>query len=342
MVLDMKSLLLLQDSTIDLVFAPRDLDRIARLGALIRPGVSDEAGQAGLQEAWLKHASDADTIITGWGSIPLTADRLASAPNVKFLAHAAGSVRPVVTQSVWDRKIRVFSANHALAIGVAETTLGLIITGLKGVFPTSNLTRAGGWKRVGAGITCFPVRELFDVTIGIIGVGAIGRYLISLLKPFEVNVLVYDPFLKPEDAKALGVTPVSLDDLMAQSDVVSLHAPNIPATRNMLSAPQFSKMRDNAIFINTARGALVDEAALINELKTGRIWAFIDVTNPEPPAPDSPFRLLPNVVLTPHIAGSVANGCRRMGRQIATSLEAITQGQPVMSEVTQDLFDRIA
>jgi phosphoglycerate dehydrogenase-like enzyme len=335
----MKSLLLFPQSTIDLCFTPRDLDRIAALGSLIRTGAADPAS---LQEAWLKHAPDIDTVITGWGALPITPERLAQAPKLKLLAHAAGTVKSVATLSLWERGVRVISANDSLAVGVAETTLGLIITGIKGIFPTSYLTRSGGWKLGQKNIGTFPVRELFDTNIGIIGVGAIGRHLISLLKPFEINILVYDPYLKPQDAQALGVTPVSLDTLMSESDVVTLHAPNVPSTRHMLSKPQFSRMKDHAIFINTARGALVDEAALIDELKTGRIWAFIDVTNPEPPVADSPFRSLPNCVLTPHIAGAISNGCLRLGRQIANSLQAITQNKPVPNEITPDMLDRIA
>ncbi len=338
----MNTLLLLHDPMIELCFAPSDLQRIAALGNLIRPNLTRENAKTGLPQAWQAHAHAIDTVITGWETIPITEERLLQAPKLKLIAHAAGSVKPVISPGVWPRNIRVISANHSLAIGVAETTLGLIITGLKGVFPTSNLTKAGGWKRGGNGISGFPVRELFDNTIGIIGAGAIGRHLISLLKSYEVSVLVYDPYLTPQDAQSLGVTSVSLDTLLTQSDVVSLHAPNVPANRHMLGKDHFPKMRDNAIFINTARGALVDEAALAQELQTGRIWAFIDVTDPEPPLADSPLRTLPNVTLTPHIAGAISNGCRRLGRQIATSLEAITHGKPVLSEVTQDMLDRIA
>lgn len=183
------------------------------------------------------------------------------------------------------------------------------------------------------------VRELFDVTIGIIGASKVGRHVIRLLQSFETNIVVADPFLSEDETKLLGVTRLSLEELVACSDVVSIHAPVLPSTRKMLQRQHFQSMKDGAIFINTARGALVDEAALVDELKTGRIFAFIDVTNPEPPAADHPFRSLPNVILTPHIAGHISNGVFRQGRSAVEQLLEYADGKTMHGEVTEAMFN---
>ena len=227
-----------------------------------------------------------------------------------------------------------------MGIGVAETTLSLMIAGLKGMFPASYETRAGRWHHSKPG--GFPIREMYDVTIGLIGASRIGRHVIRLLANFEVNVLLVDPFVSAAEAALLGVELVSLDDLLRRSDVVSLHAPRCPETRHMLSRDQFKLMRNHAIFINTARGMIVDEAALCDELRTGRIFAFIDVTDPEPPAVDHPFRSLPNVVLLPHIAGAVGNGCLRMGRSIVDQLLEFADGKTMHGEITREQWQRMA
>src|SRR5690606_36207563 len=139
---------------------------------------------------------------------------------------------------------------------------------------------------------------------GIVGASHIGRRVIDLLKPLECDVLLYDPYVRPGDPITREAKLTSLDDLIARSDVVSLHAPSLPSTRHMIGRRELALMRDGATLINTARGALVDEGALVATLETGRVHAVIDVTDPEIPPPDSPLYRLPNVFLTPHIAGA--------------------------------------
>jgi phosphoglycerate dehydrogenase-like enzyme len=153
---------------------------------------------------------------------------------------------------------------------------------------------------------------------------------------------MYDPFLTTDQARELGVEKVELMDLMTRSEIVSLHAPNLPATRHMLTAAHFKAMKDQAIFINTARGAIVDQEALTIELATGRIFAYLDVTDPEPPAPDHPLRSMPNVVLTPHIAGAISNGCHRLGRQAVDAVLAFQQGKPLPGQVTEAMAAQMA
>jgi phosphoglycerate dehydrogenase-like enzyme len=314
-------------------FAPADLDRLRGSHELV---LARSEEPADLLREWDQQAPLADAIILGWDTPPMTDAMLDLAPRLRLLVHSAGSVKHLLPPGFWQRRIRVVTCNDALAVGVAETTLGMMIAGLKGLFPANALTHAGGWKSDPFVLPGFPVRELFDVTIGLIGASKVGRQVIRLLQAFEVSILVADPYLSREEAVRLGVKRVSLDELMRQSDIVSLHAPALPMTRHMLGGAQFGAMKDHAIFINTARGSIVDEEALARELKTGRIFAFLDVTHPEPPASDHPFRNLPNVVLTPHISGAMSNGCRRMGRCAVDQLLLFAQGLRLPGEVTAE------
>jgi phosphoglycerate dehydrogenase-like enzyme len=179
-------------------------------------------------------------------------------------------------------------------------------------------------------------------TIGIVGASRIGRKVIALLKGLDCNILLYDPFVTAGDPVVADVELVELDALMGRSDVVSLHAPSLPSTRGMIGARQLELMRDGSTFINTARGALVDEAALIAELQTGRISPVIDVTDPEIPPPNSPLFELPNVLLTPHIAGAVGVERSRLGRLVADEIERFVAGKPLQFAVEARLLERLA
>ncbi len=318
-------------------FDPEDMAALqARLPVILGEGT----GATPTIEA--EFADRIGILVTGWGTPPLAAKFLDSLPNLGLLVHAAGSIKRLVPPDIWTRGLRIATTNDAIAVGVAETALGMAIAGLKGFFPSRDWTRLGKWSDPTLGTGRMAVRELYRVTVGVISASRAGLHLIRLLRNFEVRILLYDPYMKPETARDLGCTLATLDDLVCQSHVVSLHAPALPATKQLLKAQHFRAMKDGAIFINTARGMVVDEQALLAELETGRISAFIDVTDPEPPAADHPFRRLPNVVLTPHLAGAVSNGCLRQGRMAVDQILAFVEGRPISGEVTREMFERMA
>lgn len=278
--------------------------------------------------------------ITGWGSIPMTGDVLDAAPRLSIIAHAAGTVKNVVSEAVWERGVRVTSAAAALGIGVAEFTLGVMICAMKRVPWLQARLGEGGWLDPGEEAR---IKEFYGATIGVVGAGHSGKNLIRLLRNFEAAILVYDPFLSARDAVEMGAEKVELlDDLVPRVDVLSIHAPNLPHLRHMFNRKTLGLLRDGAILINTARGALVDEEALAEELKTGRFTACLDVFDPEPPAADSPLRKLANVILTPHIAGCRASNIFRQGRYAVTELERFFAGQPAVYPVTQADLSRMA
>ena len=279
---------------------------------------------------------DAEVVISSWGSPCITAEALAVAPKLRLICHAAGTVKGVVSDAVWKRGIRVTSAASAIAVAVAETALGCMITGMKDIFRIRGKLQKGlAWWEARQGS-----REMYRKTIGIIGASHVGRYVIRLLDGFDVTILLYDPYVSAAKANKLGVTKVTLPRLLRESDIVSLHAPSTDETRHMLGAKAFRMMKDDALFINTARGAIIDEKALIRELKKGRFFAFLDVTDPEPPKKGHPFYRLDNVVLTPHIAGTV-DDVTPLGKLAIEEVERFSQGKKPLYPVTRRMLSHI-
>jgi phosphoglycerate dehydrogenase-like enzyme len=280
---------------------------------------------------------EADACLTSWGVARLDADVIAAAPRLKAMAHMGSSVGRFVSDALWQRGVRVTSAGPALARDVAETTLGFMIVGMKRIWPLGQRVREGGWRESAH----WPSRELHGKTVGIVGASNVGRHVIELLRPFGAQVLLYDPYVSDARATQLGATKVEMNELVRRADIVSLHAPAKAETYHLLNGGRLALMKEDALLINTARGTLIDEAALVTELSKGRFFAFLDVTDPEPPAADSPLRQLDNVVVTPHLAGCIED-CSRMGEMAAEELRRFFAGEPPLYEVTLDLLTRVA
>ncbi|MFJ9414723.1 hydroxyacid dehydrogenase [Streptomyces sp. NPDC101227] len=282
----------------------------------------------------------AEVLLTCWGAPPLTERVLAAAPRLRAVVHAAGSVKHHITEACWQRGLAVTSAAAANALPVAEFTLAAILFAGKRVLHTAHRYRTlrapHDWlhELSGAGN--------HGRTVGIIGASRIGRRVIALLQPFDLRVLLHDPYVDPAEAARLGATLVPLDTLCAAGDIVTVHAPQLPATHHLLGARELALMPDGATLINTARGSLIDEAALLPELWTGRLNAVLDVTDPELPPPDSPLYDLPNVLLTPHIAGSLGGELHRMADLALDELERYTRGLPFDDPVRPEGLGRSA
>ena len=292
------------------------------------------------KEALIALLPPAEACITSWGVAQLDADVMKAAPRLQAMAHMGSSVKRFVSPAFWARGMHLTSAGITLARDVAETTLGLMIVGQKRIWPLGQHVREGGWRDSPIWDKWF-ARELTRKNVGIVGASNVGRHLIELLKPFETNVLLYDPFVSDEEAAKLGTIRMALEDLLRQCDILALCAPGNEATYQMINAEGLGIMKDDALIVNTARGSLIEEAALIDELQKGRFFAFLDVTDPEPPAADSPLRQLPNVVVTPHIAGCIDN-CNRMGELAVDELRRFFAGEPAVYQITPQILERIA
>lgn len=280
-------------------------------------------------------------ILGHWGCPRIDAGVIDRAPRLGLIAYAAGTVKETIDEIVFGRDIRVTSGAVANAEPVAEFTLASILLATKDVLwrrdlwrdPAIRPQRQKGVKPVGN----------WDKTVGIVGASIIGRRVIELLRAFpHLNVTLYDPFVSADEATALGVTKLELDALCAGADILSIHAPSLPSTHHLIGAPQLAALRTGATIINTARGALVDHDALTAELEAGRLYAMLDVTDPEPLPDDHPLRRLPNVFLTPHLAGSEGTELRRMAEVAVDEIRRWIAGEPPRNGITQDQLARLA
>lgn len=327
-----KFLLSIRKSGFDGCYSPNDQKELQSLVELVG-GIPSKIEYT--REWVLQNIKDVEACVTGWGSVPPDEEILDTAPKLKILFHTAGTVRKQYAKAR-DRGIRMVGNASVNAIPVAEFALGVILNSLKGVYHYQERFHRKGrlaWS---------PDKTLslgyYGTTVGIISLGHIGYKLTELLRNFEFNVLVYSRHLGEDEARKLRVRRADLDEVMSRSDAVVLCAPNLSKNRHMIDARLLGLMKNNAIFINVARGALVDENALVKELKAERISAFLDVADPEPPEEGHPFYALPNCLLTPHIAGSVGDECRRFGRATLSEIKHYLKGEPLKNELSSREF----
>jgi len=286
--------------------------------------------------------AETEILVTGWGSQLVDGALLARLPRLRLIAHLAGTIKHVVAPEVLQAGVLVTSAAAANAGPVAEFTVAAILWHNKRVLDWARLYRAERADLVKRG--CAMTGEIGnrDKVIGVVGASRVGRRLIELLRPHRLRVLLCDPFVTPAEARAMGVELTALHPLIAASDVVSLHQPLLPATENSFGAREVALLRDGALLINTARGRIVDHPALIAGLATGRFSALLDVTEPEPLPADSPLWDMPNVMLTPHVAGSMGTEVADMTDLVLDEIARFGRGAPLEHAVAAESWERVA
>jgi len=320
------------------LFSPRAMDRLRGLTEIEACLVVDDFGQPEAARA----LAATEVLITSWGAPPIDQSVLDGAPRLRAVLHAAGTVRGHVTEACWERGLLVSSAAQANAIPVAEYTLAAILLAGKNAFVLrESFTGSRG--------AADPDRDRRRETlgnhhrrVGVIGASRVGRRLLELMRPLDLDVFLSDPYVGPSEAAELGTVLLSLDDLLRSSDIVTVHAPDLPQTRGMLDRRRLALIPDGATLINTSRGALIEADALTDELVSGRLSAVLDVTDPEPLPADSPLYRLPNVFLTPHIAGSVGNELSRIGDAVVAEVERLVNGLPLRHQVSRSDLERVA
>ena len=279
-----------------------------------------------------------ELIFSGWGAPLMDEKFLAAAPKLKAVFYGSGSIRSFVTEDFWQRGIVVTSAYAANAVPVVEYTLAVILLSLKHFW-----RQAVAAKTQDRSARSTPVPGAYRSTVGVISLGMIGRQVCDRLRGHDVRVLAYDPFATPAQAAALNVELCPLAEVFQRADVVTLHTPWLKETEGLITGAHFAAMKPGATFLNTARGAIVRESEMIAVLASRPdLQAVLDVTYPEPPKPESSLYTLPNVVLTPHIAGSMGNECRRMGQYMVEELGRYLTGQPLRWQISKELAAKLA
>ena len=303
-------------------------ENMALLRACGEVALVDEMSEAAVAAA----IGDADVYMTCWGSPRLTAAILEKAPRLRLLAHLAGTVVPVVSEAVWQRGVRVISANAYLAKSTAEGAFAYILAAQRDIPAYSRAFSVEKRWKSGDAVSY----GLLGKTVGVVSYGVVARNLIRYLQPFGVRILIYDIVPIPEeDKKKYGMEQVSLETLFATADIITVHTPLNPATEHMIGKKLFDLIRPDALFVNTARGAVLDQNALEQALVEGRFRAALDVYEKEPPAPDCRLYGLPNVLMMPHMAGPTLDFRARMAEAIIReSADFIDRGGPLPDEIT--------
>ena len=271
-----------------------------------------------------------DILLTGWGTPNLSH----IAGEFSLLAHTGGSVGDLIDGDAYSVGLRVVSANKIYARSTAEGAFAYILSALRQVPSlTAKMRSEGFWDGSGEYFT----RSLYGKTVGVIGVGAVAKNLIDLLKPFGLKLMLFDDYdIGDRYLKETGAVISALDEIFATCDVISVHAALSDKTFHMIGERELSLIRDGALFVNTSRGAVVDEAALIRALSEKRFYAFLDVFEHEPLDKTSPLRKLDNVYLMPHKAGPANDLYSYIGREIVLDMIRFKNGEPLKYSVTRE------
>jgi phosphoglycerate dehydrogenase-like enzyme len=318
--------------TKDIYFPEDILNRLRSIGTVIEnPGDTKPD-----PEEFAEMIRGVDVCITHWNHPKFDTAVLDNADKLKLITHAAGSVASFITDAVYQRGITVCSANKVMARYVAESVAAFILSGLKKIPAYDGAMKKGEqWPDLGG------VGSFFEAKLGLVGLGMVGRFLLDLIKPFSPEVRIYDPYVNPEEA-GIGYDNVrftGLDEVLSWADIVSLHAAKTPETYHMINQEKFSLMKDGALFINTARGAVIDQEALENELAGGRISAVLDVYEQEPLPLDSRLRKLGNVILLPHKGAAASRS--QMTRAMADEIERFSKGLPLEYVIPFETYRRM-
>jgi phosphoglycerate dehydrogenase-like enzyme len=305
-------------------------ERLRAMGA-VRCASHNTADQIRADLAW------ANAVIM-WSWPVFTAELLDSAPNLKFAGHI--DIRPWAARIEMDRGIAVSVSRHGFSPAVAEMALALSLSTLRRISDYHTQMRQGSESWVKA----FPTdidpleRELTGRSVGIIGFGRVGRRLVELLQPFHCSLGIYDPFVSPETIAANGAIASGLEEMIRESDVVTLCAASNPGSRHLLGQAEIALFRKDAVFVNVARAALVDTNALVERLQQGDLFAALDVFDREPLESDSVLRRLPNVYLTPHRAGGLIASVHRILGWLVDDLAAYIAGNERTHALTEAML----
>jgi phosphoglycerate dehydrogenase-like enzyme len=277
------------------------------------------------KEELLKKAANADYFLAS-GRLSIDREVIETAIKLKMIQRTGVGTDTIDLQTLKEKRIPVYVNSGINSISVAEHTILLMLSVLRCLPQIDAGVKAGKWEKNDMGIEC---NNLSGKTVGIIGVGNIGKTVVKMLQPFGVNIIYYDLIRLSEfEEKELNLQYSNFSDLLSQVEILSLHCLLTPQTKALIGASQIASMKQNAIIINTARGALIDEGALVNALKSGHIkGAGLDVFSCEPPNEDNPLFNFNNVILTPHVGGLTLETFSKMMRDAFQNIKYFEDGR---------------
>ena len=279
---------------------------------------------------------DAEVCVTGWGSEPFTARVLESAPRLRVIAHTGGTVATLVGDAAYDRGVRVLSGNELYAQSVAEGVIGYILAALRRIPQFAAQVQQDGWPQPG-----WTNEGLIGQRVGLVGFGAVARYTAKLLRAFDAEILIWADHVTPEEAARYGARKAELEEIFSACKIVSLHLARTPETYHIIGARLLGLLRPDSLLVNTARGAIVDEAVMAAMLREGRFRAVLDVYEQEPLPLSSPLRGLDNALLIPHMGGPTMDRRPYVTRALISALPAALRGEPTWLDISREAMRRM-
>jgi len=307
----------------DSFFSEEQRVRLERLGCVEWNANAEQYGEEELAEK----LRGVDICISGWGNTPFHEKTLKYADKLKLIAHIGGSVRPMVGDAAFERGIRVCSGNRVFAESVAEGVLAYMLCSLRRIGEYEARMAAGEWPSL------IGTRGLLGRSVGLVGYGMIAEYLVKFLKPFGCRIMVSSRHISAEELAEAGIEAAAAEEIFRTCDIISLHSSLTARTKHSIGADLLNSMKDGALLVNTARGALMDEEALVSVLKERPVWAALDVFETEPLPMDSPLRECERVLLMPHAAGPTADRRYVVTSHVLDDIGRFLNGEPLDCEI---------
>ena len=307
----------------DSFFSEELRERLERLGGVEWNANTEQYGEEELAEK----LRGVDICISGWGNTPFYEKTLKYADKLKLIAHIGGSVRPMVGDAAFERGIRVCSGNRVFAESVAEGVLTYMLCSLRKIGEYEARMAVGEWPSL------IGTRGLLGRSVGLVGYGMIAEYLVKFLKPFGCRIMVSSRHISAEELAEAGIEAAAAEEIFRTCDIVSLHSSLTARTKHSIGADLLNSMKDGALLVNTARGALIDEEALVSVLQERPVWAALDVFETEPLPMDSPLRECERVLLMPHAAGPTADRRYVVTSHVLDDIGRFLNGEPLDCEI---------
>ena len=308
-------------------FTPEIVVEVEKLGTVIWNNTDRQFTKEELREK----IKNIDVCLTGWGTIRFDEDVLQNSNRLKIIAHTGGSVSTLISEELYKKNIKVISGNWVYAESVAEAVIAYSLCSLRDLVFYDNEIQAGRWHE-----EKYYNEGILDQNFGLVGFGAVAKYLVNMLKPFRAKIKVYDPYITESVFSEFGVEKASLEEIFMNSKVISVHAANTTETYHLIDKRLLSRISDGALLVNTARGSVIDEQALSEELRTGRFKAILDVYEVEPLPMDSKLRGLKNVVLIPHMGGPTIDRRKQVTLELIKDIKNFFEKGTLKYEINKE------